>query len=126
MIKDIADIKGKKIAVIGLGKTGCSLAKFLHRHGAEVVISDYKSAVELSSHLEKLPPEISVELEGHKPKTLMEQDCVILSPGIPSLSQLELLSQTKHQGKLQSAYSLTLLKLLLQIKQRGKGSHRRV
>jgi len=80
----LSDIRGKKIAVIGLGKTGIALSRFLLKYGAEVLISDHKSEAELSANLENvqnLP--LKFELEGHNPKTLTQQDCVILSPGIP-------------------------------------------
>ncbi len=97
MIQKLSDIKGKKIAVIGLGKTGIALSRFLLCHGAEVLISDHKSEAELSSSLEavqELP--LKFELEGHNPKTLIQQDCVILSPGVPF--HLKLFDYIKSQG----------------------------
>ena len=84
MISDLSDIKGKKIAVIGLGKTGIALSRFLLRYGADVLISDHKSEAELSSCLETVQAlPLKFELEGHNPKTLIQQDYVILSPGVP-------------------------------------------
>ena len=84
MISQLSDIKGKKIAVIGLGKTGIALARFLLRYEAEVLISDHKSEAELSSNLEQIQNlPLKFELEGHNPKTLIQQDYVILSPGVP-------------------------------------------
>ena len=83
MITELEHIKGKKIAVVGLGKTGIALAKFLHRHGAQVLINDHKSEAELSSFLEEVQDyPFQLELEGHNPKTFTQQDCVILSPGV--------------------------------------------
>ena len=89
--------KEKKIAVIGLGKTGIALSRFLLRCGAEVLISDHKSEAELSSCLEavqNLP--LKFELEGHNPKTLIQQDYVILSPGVPF--HLKLFDYIKSHG----------------------------
>ena len=78
------DIKGKKTAVVGLGKTGIALARFLLKCGAKVLISDHKSEAELSSSLEAVKDlPLKFELEGHNPKTLIQQDYVILSPGGP-------------------------------------------
>ena len=97
MPAQLSDIKGKKIAVIGLGKTGIALSRFLLRYGAEVVISDHKSEAELSSNLEavqNLP--LKFELEGHNPKTLIKQDYVILSPGVPG--HLKLFDYIKSHG----------------------------
>ena len=83
MITELEHIKGKKIAVVGLGRTGIALAKFLHRYGAQVLINDHKSEAELSSFLEEVQDyPFQLELEGHNPKTFTQQDCVILSPGV--------------------------------------------
>ena len=97
MSMKLSDIKGKKIAVIGLGKTGIALSRFLLRYGAEVLISEHKSEAELSSSLEtvqELP--LKFELEGHNPKTLIQQDYVILSPGVPA--HLKLFEYIKSYG----------------------------
>ena len=94
---NVNDIKGKKTAIVGLGKSGIALSRFLLRHGAEVLISDHKSEAELSSHLEAvqgLP--LKFELEGHNPKTLIQQDYVILSPGVPV--HLKLFDYIKSHG----------------------------
>lgn len=83
-IKELSEIKGKKIAVIGAGRTGISLARFLSRYGAEVLISDHKSEAELFNFLEEIEKlSVKVELEGNNPNSLAKQDCVILSPGVP-------------------------------------------
>ncbi|MCB0394794.1 MAG: UDP-N-acetylmuramoyl-L-alanine--D-glutamate ligase, partial [Bdellovibrionales bacterium] len=50
----VEDIKGKKIMVVGLSKTGVSMTKFLVEHGGEVTISDHKSAAELADSLEQI------------------------------------------------------------------------
>ena len=97
MPAQLKDIRGKKIAIIGLGKTGIALSRFLLRYGAEVLISDHKSEAELSSSLEtvqNLP--LKFELEGHNPKTLSQQDYVILSPGVPL--HLKLFDYIKSHG----------------------------
>ena len=89
IITQLEQIKDKKIAVVGLGKTGVALAKFLHRYGAKVLINDHKSKAELFSYLEEIQDyPFQLELEGHNPKTFIQQDCVILSPGIPHYQKL--------------------------------------
>ena len=94
---DFSDLKGKKIAIIGLGKTGISLAKFLVKHSAEVLISDHKSEAELSSSLERIQGlNVKFELEGHNPKSLIQQDYVILSPGVPT--HLKIFDYIRHHG----------------------------
>ena len=97
MIKSLERIKGKKIAIVGLGKTGIALSKFLHQQGAQVVISDHKSEAELSDCLEEVKDfPFKLELEGHNPKTFIQQDCVILSPGVPS--HLKLFEYVRSRG----------------------------
>ena len=94
---EFSDIKGKKIAVIGLGQTGIALAKFLLKCEAEVLISDHKSEAELSSALETIQGlDLKFELEGHNPKTLIKQDYVILSPGVPS--HLKIFDYIRNHG----------------------------
>ena len=96
-MKELSALKGKKIAVVGLGKTGIALSRFLHRHGAEVFISDHKSEAELSSSLEEIKGyPFKLELEGYNPRTFFDKDCVILSPGVPS--HLKLFDYLRSQG----------------------------
>lgn len=97
MPRPLSDIQGKKVAVIGLGKTGIALSRFLLKYGAEVLISDHKSEAELSSSLEAVQDlPLKFELEGHNPKTLTQQDYVILSPGVSS--HLKLFDYVRGHG----------------------------
>lgn len=86
-MSDLTDIKGKRILVVGLGRTGVSLCHFLVQQGAEVTVSDHKSKAELANYLEQIEKlDIKYDLGGHTPKTFLQQDLIILSPGIsPSL-----------------------------------------
>ena len=91
MFQDVSSLKDKKILVVGLARTGVALAHFLHKHGAIVTISDHKSKAELASHLELMDDiQVTYELGGHTPKTFLQQDLIILSPGIsPNLKIFE-------------------------------------
>lgn len=84
---DYKDISGKKVMVVGLGRTGVALCRFLQQKGAEVTISDHKSKAELVGYLEDIEKlEINFDLGGHTPKLFLQQDLIILSPGVsPSL-----------------------------------------
>ncbi len=97
MFTDVAELKEKKILVVGLGKTGVSLAKFLHAQGAQVTVTDHKSKPELSTQLEQLGDlPVKLDLGGHSPKTFLAQDLVILSPGVPSA--LKIFDYARSQG----------------------------
>src|SRR5688572_25664789 len=97
MYKDLFELKDKRILVVGLAKTGVSLAHFLAKNGAKVTVSDHKSRAELSSHLELMEDiEVTYELGGHTPKTFLQQDLVILSPGISP--NLKIFDYARSQG----------------------------
>ena len=83
--------------IVGLAKTGVSLARFLVKYGAKVTISDHKSPAELARYLEQVEDlPLQLELEGHSPKHFLNKDHVILSPGVPS--HLKLFEYIKVQG----------------------------
>jgi UDP-N-acetylmuramoylalanine--D-glutamate ligase len=97
MWNEVSQLKDKKILVVGLGKTGVSLAHFLTQHGAAVTVTDHKSKPELSNQLELLGDlPIKYELGGHSPKIFLQQDLVILSPGVPS--NLKIFEYARSQG----------------------------
>jgi UDP-N-acetylmuramoylalanine--D-glutamate ligase len=91
------DIKGKKILVVGLGKSGLAAALFLRRRGAHVTVSDVRSAEALAKEIPALIEEgIMVETGGHGLLTFRRQDLIVVSPGVP-LDTPELV-QVKHFG----------------------------
>lgn len=97
MWTEVADLKGKSILIVGLGKTGISLANFLTSAGANVTMTDHKSKPELAAQLEtigSLP--VKLELGGHSPKIFLQQDLVILSPGVPP--GLKIFEYARSQG----------------------------
>lgn len=67
------NIKGKKVLILGLGKSGQSVAAYLTREGAEVIGVD-RQAAELRSHL---------SFSIHEDVVLEGIDWVVKSPGIP-------------------------------------------
>ena len=94
---ELSELKDKQILVVGLAKTGVSLARFLVKYGAQVTISDHKSEAELTYYLEQVEDlPLQLELEGHNPKSFLKKDYVILSPGVPS--HLKLFEYIKAQG----------------------------
>lgn len=94
---ETSELNGKRILIVGLAKTGVSLSKFLTQAGAAVTISDHKSKAELSTFLEKLEGlNVTLELGGHTPKTFLNQDLIILSPGVPP--HLKIFDYARSQG----------------------------
>jgi UDP-N-acetylmuramoylalanine--D-glutamate ligase len=78
------DLKGKKVLVVGLGKSGLASAVFLRRLGAQVTVSDIRSVEALASELPALlDAGVMVEAGGHGLLTFRRQDLIVVSPGVP-------------------------------------------
>jgi UDP-N-acetylmuramoylalanine--D-glutamate ligase len=78
------ELKGKKVLVVGLGKSGLAAALFLRRRGAQVTVSDVRSAEALAKDIPALLDEgIMVETGGHGLLTFRRQDLIVVSPGVP-------------------------------------------
>ena len=78
------ELRGKKVLVVGLGKSGLAAALFLRRRGAQVTVSDVRSAEALAKDIPALLDEgIMVETGGHGLLTFRRQDLIVVSPGVP-------------------------------------------
>jgi UDP-N-acetylmuramoylalanine--D-glutamate ligase len=78
------ELKGKKVLVVGLGKSGLAAALFLRRRGAQVTVSDIRSAEALANDIPSLlEAGINVEAGGHGLLTFRRQDLIVVSPGVP-------------------------------------------
>jgi UDP-N-acetylmuramoylalanine--D-glutamate ligase len=78
------ELKGKKVLVVGLGKSGLAAALFLRRKGAQVTVSDVRSAEALGRDIPALLEQgIMVESGGHGLLTFRRQDLIVVSPGVP-------------------------------------------
>jgi UDP-N-acetylmuramoylalanine--D-glutamate ligase len=77
-------LNGKRVLVVGLGKSGVASALFLKAQGAQVTVSDTKSGDELRNEIPVLLDHgITVETGGHGDRTFRGQDLIVVSPGIP-------------------------------------------
>src|SRR5438270_7285149 len=78
------ELNGKRVLVVGLGKSGVASALFLKKHGAKVTVSDTKSGDELRNEIPVLLDNgITVETGGHGDRTFRGQDLIVVSPGVP-------------------------------------------
>ncbi len=78
------ELAGKKATVIGLGREGISLVRFLAGQGAQITVSDTKAAEQLKDSLaqiEGLPVRLS--LGENRIADAVEADIVYVSPGVP-------------------------------------------
>lgn len=84
------ELRGKHVVVVGLARTGNSLAEFLLAEGARLTISEKRPA-------EALGPEraawtargAAVECGGHDAATFLSADLIVPSPGVPKLAEIE-------------------------------------
>ncbi len=76
-------LAGLRVTIIGLGREGTALARFLAGRGAEVTASDIKGPDALASSLRKLEG-LNVRLFlGQHPPEVLNCDVLFLSPGVP-------------------------------------------
>src|SRR5580658_10165305 len=78
------ELNGKRVLVVGLGKSGVASALFMKAHGARVTVSDTKSGDDLRNEIPVLLDHgITVETGGHGERTFRGQDLIVVSPGVP-------------------------------------------
>lgn len=78
------ELNGKRVLVVGLGKSGVASALFMKKRGARVTVSDTKSGDELRNEIPVLLDNgITVETGGHGDRTFQGQDLIVVSPGVP-------------------------------------------
>src|SRR5207249_11316939 len=75
------EIKGKKVLVLGLARTGRECARFLAQRGASVQVTDVRSEEELKQEMETLAAlPIRYFLGGEDPDWLEGVDIIVPSP----------------------------------------------
>ncbi len=78
---------GKKITVMGLGLLGRGVgdARYLASMGAELIVTDLKSAEDLASSVEQLEgfPNVSFVLGEHRLEDFRDRDFILKAAGVP-------------------------------------------
>ena len=79
------DLDGKRVLVVGLARTGLVTALFSAGYGAKVTATDERPIPEVAEAAEKLRlAGVKLELGGFVPETFLEQDLIVVSPGVPA------------------------------------------
>src|SRR5437762_336489 len=74
--------QGRNAVVLGLGKTGLSLARFLARCGANVRFADTRTAPPNAADLARELPDVTVETGPFSASTFNGADLIAISPGL--------------------------------------------
>jgi UDP-N-acetylmuramoylalanine--D-glutamate ligase len=79
------DLRGKRVLVVGLARTGVAASIFCADRGALVTATDSRGESDLGETVAKLKETgVTVELGSHREKTFLEQDLIVPSPGVPA------------------------------------------
>lgn len=91
------DFAGKRVMVVGLARTGRVTALFAAGYGATVTATDEKAENEMAETAAELRAAgVKLELGGHAPASFLEQDLIVISPGVPA--KLAALEQARARG----------------------------
>ena len=81
---DDLDFRDKRVTVVGLGKEGVDMARYLASRGAHVTVSDAKPAGKLADHIgEVADVPLRLSLGANNPRDVVEADAIFLSQGVP-------------------------------------------
>ena len=93
--------KGKKVLVVGVGKTGFKLIDFFRNLKCSIKVTDIKPIFDLNKQIKKLkkmPDILGMTFGEHKNEDFLEADIVVYSSSVnPELPQLEL---ARKKGKM--------------------------
>jgi UDP-N-acetylmuramoylalanine--D-glutamate ligase len=79
------ELRGKRVLVVGLARTGVATSLFCAAHGAVVTATDARTENEIGAEIAKLyEAGVALELGGHQERTFLAQDLIIPSPGVPA------------------------------------------
>jgi UDP-N-acetylmuramoylalanine--D-glutamate ligase len=77
------DLRGKKVLVVGMARTGIATAKFLRAKGSLVTTTEVKPEEEMREAVQELKGlDLSTEWGGHRTETFLKQDIIVVSPGV--------------------------------------------
>jgi UDP-N-acetylmuramoylalanine--D-glutamate ligase len=82
-------MEGRRVLVVGMGKSGAAAAGFLAGRGAVVTVTDRVSEPDALDEIHLLEERgIRFELGGHQPESFTRADMIVVSPGVPHTMSL--------------------------------------
>jgi UDP-N-acetylmuramoylalanine--D-glutamate ligase len=120
------ELRGKRVTVVGLARSGVAACKLLADRGASVLATDREPAEKLGVDLEALRRRgIRLETGGHTPASFLEADLIVLSPGVDAT--LAPVAQAAARGipvwsEVELAYRVTAARFLAVTGTNGKST----
>ena len=94
---DMTQLEGKRVAVVGLARSGVAAAHLLQAVGAVVTVADRKDRAELQGALKTIEESgIDVALGSGYETALTTAELVVISPGVPY--RMEALERIRRRG----------------------------
>jgi len=79
------ELRGKRVLVVGLARTGVATALFCAARASNVTATDARTENEIGEPIAPLRAAgVKLELGGHRENTFLEQDLIVPSPGVPA------------------------------------------
>jgi UDP-N-acetylmuramoylalanine--D-glutamate ligase len=79
------ELRGKRVLVVGLARTGVATSFFCAARGAQVTATDSRTETEIGEAIARLKDAgVTLELGRHDEKTFLDQDLIVPSPGVPA------------------------------------------
>jgi UDP-N-acetylmuramoylalanine--D-glutamate ligase len=83
-------LEDKKVLVVGFGRTGEALARFLLQKKIKTKISEKKNPEELSQDMDSWREKgLTIETGGHNLASFLEADLIVVSPGVSFIPELK-------------------------------------
>lgn len=81
----MTDVHGKRVLVVGLARSGLAVVRGLSHRGAVVTVTDLRPPTAFSKIIpELLTLKVGMELGLHRETTFLQQDLIVVSPGVPA------------------------------------------
>ena len=118
------DLNGKKILVVGLGRSGIGAALLCAARGAQVTATDNRPARAIPGAVAALDGRCQLELGGHDQESFTTSELIVLSPGVPEIPPLRAARERGVQviGELELSYRLVQAPLVAITGTNGKST----
>lgn len=77
------EMRGKRVLVVGLGRSGREVARIMTARGATVTVTDSRPPSAFQTEIPQMTRQkVGLELGQHREETFLHQDLIVVSPGV--------------------------------------------